>query len=121
MAKDGERAVLLDGTLVRTRRRSGRANRKNSSGKHKTHGLPFLTLADTRGRLLWISAARRGTCTEITAARYEKLCTRLRDLEPGAVAALGFVGLDDGDGNSRRSSPGSRPAAASVSPRRRRS
>ncbi|MDQ0792937.1 hypothetical protein [Streptomyces sp. B1I3] len=35
---------------------------------------------------------------EITAARYEKLCTRLRELQLGAVADLGFVGLEDGAG-----------------------
>lgn len=95
MVKDGGCVVLLDGTLIRTRRRSGRANRKNFSGKHKAHGLLFLALTDTKGRLLWISSARRGACSEITAARYDKLCARLRDLGLGAVADLGFVGLDE--------------------------
>ncbi|MQS14719.1 IS5/IS1182 family transposase [Streptomyces kaniharaensis] len=97
VAKDSGCVVLLDGTLIRTRRRTGRANRKNYSGKHKAHGLLFLALTDAKGRLLWISSARRGACSEITAARYEKLCARLRELRLGAVADLGFVGLDDGD------------------------
>lgn len=96
VAKDSGCVVLLDGTLIRTRRRSGRANRKNYSGKHKAHGLLFLALTDAKGRLLWISSARRGACSEITAARYEKLCARLRKLELAAVADLGFVGLDEG-------------------------
>jgi hypothetical protein len=96
VAKGSGCVVLLDGTLIRTRRRSGRANRKNYSGKHKAHGLLFLALTDAKGRLLWISSARRGACSEITAARYEKLCTRLRELELAAVADLGFVGLDEG-------------------------
>jgi hypothetical protein len=96
VAKDSGCVVLLDGTLIRTRRRSGRANRKNYSGKHKAHGLLFLALTDAKGRLLWISSARRGACSEITAARYEKLCARLRELELAAVADLGFVGLDEG-------------------------
>lgn len=98
VAKDSGCVVLLDGTLIRTRRRTGSANRKNYSGKHKAHGLLFLALTDPKGRLLWISSARRGACSEITAARYEKLCGRLRKLELGAVADLGFVGLDDSDG-----------------------
>ncbi|MFH9353992.1 transposase family protein [Kitasatospora sp. NPDC017646] len=96
VAKDSGCVVLLDGTLIRTRRRSGRANRKNYSGKHKAHGLLFLALTDAKGRLLWISSARRGACSEIAAARYEKLCARLREFQLGAVADLGFVGLDDG-------------------------
>jgi len=96
VAKDSGCVVLLDGTLIRTRRRSGRADRKHYSGKHKAHGLLFLALTDAKGRLLWISSARRGACSEITAARYEKLCARLRELGLGAVADLGFVGLADG-------------------------
>ncbi|MCC3769110.1 transposase family protein [Streptomyces sp. UNOC14_S4] len=95
VAKDGGCVVLLDGTLIRTRRRTGRANRKNYSGKHKAHGLLFLALTDSKGRMLWISSARRGACSEITAARYDRLCARLRELGLGAVADLGFVGLDD--------------------------
>ncbi|GAA3315503.1 hypothetical protein [Nonomuraea dietziae] len=43
--------VLLDGTLIPTRRRTGADNRKKFSGKHKRHGLRFLALTDTRGRL----------------------------------------------------------------------
>ncbi|MEU9269975.1 hypothetical protein AB0E04_31600 [Streptomyces sp. NPDC048251] len=35
--------VLLDGTLIRTRRRSGKENRKNYSGKSKCHDLLVLT------------------------------------------------------------------------------
>ncbi|MFG2846913.1 hypothetical protein ACGF12_27615 [Kitasatospora sp. NPDC048296] len=61
--------VLLDGTLIRTRRRSGRANRKNYSGKHEAHGLLFLALTDAKRRLLWNSSARRSACSEITAAQ----------------------------------------------------
>jgi hypothetical protein len=34
VAKDSGHLVLLDGTLIRTRRRTGPANRKNYSGKH---------------------------------------------------------------------------------------
>jgi hypothetical protein len=66
--KQGGEAVL-DGTLIPTRRRPGTANRKNYNGKHKKHGLLFLALTDEKGNLIWISCARRGAASEITAAR----------------------------------------------------
>lgn len=91
----GGDVVLLDGTLIRTRRRSGPENRRNYSGKHKTHGLLFLALTDERGNLAWISAARPGRASEITTARHNKICARLRKAALGALADLGFVGLDD--------------------------
>ena len=65
--KDGGEVVLLDGTLIPTRRRSGAANRTNYNGKHKKHGLLFLALTDQAGNLIWISSARRGAASEITA------------------------------------------------------
>lgn len=87
--------VLLDGTLVRTRRRTGKDNRKNFSGKHKTHGLLFLALTDERGNLIWISAANPGRSSEITTARHNKIAHHLRQAGLGALADLGFVGVDD--------------------------
>ena len=92
--KQGGEVVLLDGTLIATRRRSGTANRKNFNGKHKKHGLLFLALTDQDGNLIWISAARRGAASEITAARHDHLAARLRDAGLGALADLGFTGLD---------------------------
>lgn len=38
IGKQGGEAVLLDGTLIPTRRRTGTANRSNYNGKHKKHG-----------------------------------------------------------------------------------
>ncbi|MER5918562.1 transposase family protein [Streptomyces sp. NPDC001982] len=95
ITRKGGCVVLLDGTLVRTRRRPGTENRKNFSGKHKCHGLLFIALTDTKGRLLWTSAARPGRSSEITACRHEHLTARLREAGLGAIADLGFVGLDD--------------------------
>jgi hypothetical protein len=92
--KDGGEAVLLDGTLIPTRRRSGTANRANYNGKHKKHGLLFLALTDESGNLAWISSARRGAASEITAARHDRLADRLRTAGLGALADLGFTGLD---------------------------
>ena len=57
--KAGGEAVLLDGTLIPTRRRPGPANRKNHNGKHKKHGLLFLALTDQAGNLAWIGYAGR--------------------------------------------------------------
>jgi hypothetical protein len=85
----------LDGVLVRTRRRAGADNRKNFSGKHKAHGLLFLALTDEKGNLIWISAAKPGRSSEITAARHNKITRHLREAGLGALADLGFVGLDD--------------------------
>ena len=71
--KEGGEAVLLDGTLIPTRRRTGTANRKNYNGKHKKHGLLFLALTDQAGNLIWISSARRGAASEIRAARHDHI------------------------------------------------
>ena len=90
----GGEVVLLDGTLIRTRRRSGKANRKNYSGKHRSHGLLFLALTDERGNLIWISSARRGAASEIKAARHDHIVGHLKTAGLGALADLGFVGLD---------------------------
>ncbi|WP_327137736.1 transposase family protein [Streptomyces sp. NBC_01340] len=87
--------MLLAGTLVRTRRRIGDANRPNYSGKHKPHGLLFLGLTDERDNLVWISAARPGRSSEVTTARHNKITAKLRGAGLGALADLGFTGLDD--------------------------
>ncbi|MGW1784549.1 transposase family protein [Streptomyces sp. NPDC002143] len=86
--------VLLDGSLIRTRRRTGADNRSNYSDKHKCHGLLVIALTDDRGRLVWISAVRCGHTSEITACRYDKPTTKLRAAGLGTIADLGFVGLD---------------------------
>ncbi|TMR92580.1 transposase family protein [Nonomuraea basaltis] len=95
ITKAGGEVVLIDGTLIRTERRTGADDRKNYSGKHKTHGLLFLALTDVAGNLLWISAARPGRSSEITTARHNHIVQKLRDAGLGALADLGFVGLDD--------------------------
>ncbi|MEH0474824.1 transposase family protein [Streptomyces sp. B21-097] len=87
--------VLIDGTLIPTQRRTGKANRWNYSGKHHHHGLHFLALTDERGRLIWISAARPGRTHDITAARHDHIPAHLRAAGLGALADLGFRGLDN--------------------------
>ena len=94
--KQGGEAVLVDGTLIPTRRRTGTANRKNYNGKHKKHGLLFLALTDQAGNLIWISSACRGAASEIRAARHDHITGHLRTAGLGALADLGFTGLDPG-------------------------
>ncbi|MGW8880997.1 transposase family protein [Streptomyces mirabilis] len=96
IARKGGGAVLLDGSLIRTRRRTGTDKRPNYSGKHRCHGLLVIALTDDRGRLVWISAVRPGRTSEITACRHDKLIAHLRAAGLGAIADLGFIGLDDG-------------------------
>ncbi|WP_275562537.1 transposase family protein [Streptomyces sp. 5-6(2022)] len=89
------RAAAVWRVRRRRRRRTGADNRKNCSGKHKVHGLLFLALTDERGNLIWISAAKPGRSSEITAARHNKITGHLRAAGLGALADLGFVGLDE--------------------------
>ncbi|MGW2103709.1 transposase family protein [Streptomyces olivaceoviridis] len=96
IARSGGGVVLLDGSLIRTPRRTGTETRKNYSGKHKCHGLLVIALTDDKGRLVWVSAVRPGRTSEITACRHYKLTAHLRAAGLGAIADLGFVGLDDG-------------------------
>ncbi|MFF8029310.1 transposase family protein [Streptomyces sp. NPDC007896] len=95
VARTGGEVVLIDGTLIPTQRRTGKANRRNYSGKHHHHGLHFLVLTDERGRLIWISAARPGRTHDITAARHDHILAHLRAAGLGALADLGFRGLDN--------------------------
>lgn len=85
IARSSGEYVLIDGTPVRTRRRTGNANRRNYSGKHKVHGLLFLGIADELGNLLWISAAKSGRSSDLTAARHNHVTAKLRDAGLGAI------------------------------------
>ncbi|WP_455360197.1 transposase family protein [Streptomyces sp. SYSU K21746] len=95
VAKRGGEVVLIDGTLIATQRRTGKADRRNYSGKHRRHGLHFIALTDEIGRLLWISAARPGRTHGNTAARRDHILAHLRAAGLGALADLGFRGLDN--------------------------
>ncbi|WP_405592299.1 transposase family protein [Streptomyces sp. NBC_01092] len=87
--------VLIDGTLIPTRRRTGDADRPNYSGKRKMHGLHVLALTDERGNLIWVSAARSGRTHDVTAARHDHITSHLRTANLAAICDLGFLGLDD--------------------------
>lgn len=95
IARQGGEVVLIDCTLISTQRRTGKADRKNYSGKHRHHGLHFLALTAERGRLIWISAARPGRTHDDTAARHDHILAHLRAADLEALADLGFRGLDN--------------------------
>jgi hypothetical protein len=118
ITRAGGEVVLLDGTLIRTRRPAGKANRKNYSGKHKSHGLLFLALTDERGNLIWISSARRGAASEIKTARHDKICQHLRTAGLGVPISASSASIPTA--TTRWSSPGpSGPARRSSPPTRR--
>ncbi|MFE7795347.1 transposase family protein [Streptomyces sp. NPDC057460] len=96
IAHEGCSVVLLDGSLIPTRRRTGLPMRRRWSAKHQCHGLLVVGLTDLQGRLLWTSTACPARGSEITACRNDDLVGRLRAAGLAAIVDLGFVGLDDG-------------------------
>ncbi|MFF8316238.1 transposase family protein [Streptomyces bobili] len=78
ISRQGGETVLIDGTLIRTQRRTGKADRRNYSGKHHSLGLHFLALTDEKGRLIWISAAWPGRTHDNTAARHDHILASAR-------------------------------------------
>jgi len=88
----GQTLILADGTLIPTRRRTGKANRRNYSGKHKRHGLNIQALTDTTGRLLWLSPPLPGKTADITAARHHRLLDRLHRAGLAVMADKGYQG-----------------------------
>lgn len=84
--------VMIDGILIPTQRHTGRADRRNCSGKHRSHGLRFLALTDERGRLIRIPAARTDRTHDVTVSRHDHVLAHLR---AAGVGALGFRGLDN--------------------------
>ncbi|MFH9983986.1 transposase family protein [Streptomyces sp. NPDC017179] len=92
VVRQGGEVVLIDGTLVRTQRRTRKADRRNCSGKHRCHGLRFLSPTHENGRLIWTSAARPGRTHDNTAARHHHVLAHLRAAGLGTSADLGFRG-----------------------------
>jgi hypothetical protein len=105
IVKRGEAVVLIDGTPIPTRRRTGADDRPDYSGKRTMHGLHVLALTDEKGNLSRVSAARRGRTHDVTAARHDHITTRLREAGLGAIADLGFLGLDDDPDRYRSHQP----------------
>jgi len=94
-ARAGHPYVLLDATLIRTRRRNKHRKRQDFNGKHRHHGLLFTALVDPAGNLLWISAAKPGRTNDATAARHQRIVAALRTAGLGAIADMAYSALDD--------------------------
>jgi transposase-like protein len=94
-ARAGNEYVLLDATLIRTRRRNGKRKRADYNGKHRCHGLLFSALTDPAGNLLWISAAKPGRTNDATAARHQRIVPALRRARLGCLADMAYSALDD--------------------------
>ncbi|MFF7690181.1 transposase family protein [Streptomyces syringium] len=119
MARHGGEVALIDGTLIPTQRRTKKADRRNYSGKHRSHGLRFLALTDGRGHLIWISAARPGRTHDNTAARHDRILRRsclLRAISlaspvmtPSSTLALGSQAAGAAPGRPRADWLPSRP------------
>jgi len=82
--------VILDGTLVRIDRVA--EDRPYYSGKHKRHGVNVQILADSRGRLLWASAALPGATHDLTAARRHGVITALTKYGVACYADAAYQG-----------------------------
>jgi hypothetical protein len=89
-------------------------------------GLPFLALTGESGNLIWISPAHRGAASEIRTARHDHIPARLRAAGLGALADLGFTGLDPDPGDpviitgykstrTRKTTPAQRQANQALS------
>ncbi|MEU9979362.1 transposase family protein [Streptomyces sp. NPDC051014] len=85
-ARQGGQIVLIDGALVHAQRHTGKADRENYPGKHRHHGLLFLTPTDERGSLIRRSAARPCRTHDNTAVRHDHILTHLRAAGLGAPA-----------------------------------
>lgn len=91
----GHEYVLLDATLIHTRRRNGPRKRRDFNGKHRTHGLLFTILVDPVGNILWISPAKAGRTNDATAARHQRILHHLRQAGLGCIADMAYSALDD--------------------------
>ncbi|CAM5648805.1 hypothetical protein GCM10010261_65690 [Streptomyces pilosus] len=91
-------------------------------GKHKAHGRLCLALTDERGNLIWFSTARPRRFSDFITTRHHKIAQHLRDAGLGALAGLGFVGVDDSEQpqDGPVISLAAKPPATTASPPRRR-
>jgi hypothetical protein len=55
--------AILDGILIGTDRLSGAADRRYYAGKHRHHGVNAQVIADSAGRLTWVSPHCPAACT----------------------------------------------------------
>jgi hypothetical protein len=82
--------AILDGTLIRTDRLSGLADRRYYAGKHRSHGVNAQVIADPAGRLRWVSAALPGSTHDLTAAREHAIIDALTQADVMTFADKGY-------------------------------
>jgi DDE superfamily endonuclease len=94
LTEQGREVVLTDDALIPTQRRTGAADRPDCCGKNHRHRLHFPAPTDKKGKPIWISAAQAGRTHDATTARQDKTVEHLKAPGPGALADLGFIGVD---------------------------
>ena len=84
--------AILDGSLIRTDRLSGAADRLHYAGKHRHHGVNAQVIADPAGRLAWVSAALPGSTHDLTAAREHRIIDALAEADLMTFADKAYQG-----------------------------
>jgi len=84
--------AILDGTLIRTDRLGGTANRRYYAGKPRHHAITAQVIADCAGRLKWVSPALPGSTHDLTAARQHGIVDALADADVMTFADKGYQG-----------------------------
>lgn len=84
--------AIIDGTLIRTDRLGGTANRRYYAGKPRHHAVNVQVISDCAGRLKWVSPALPGSTHDLTAAREHTIIDALADKEVMTFADKGYQG-----------------------------
>jgi hypothetical protein len=84
--------AIVDGTLIRTDRLSGSADRRYYAGKHRHHAVNVQVIADPAGRLKWISPALPGSTHDLSAAREHTIIDALAEAQVMTFADKGYQG-----------------------------
>ncbi|MFD3531690.1 transposase family protein [Streptomyces sp. NPDC058664] len=88
--------VIVDGTLIPIDRiAADESYYSMKHRKHRKHGMNVQVIARPDGTPLWFSRATPGRTHDNTAARHDHILARLRAAGLGALADLGFRGLDN--------------------------
>ena len=95
IARSGGEAVLSTAPSCAPADAPGKPTGKNYSGKHKSTACSSSRSPTTAATCCGSPQPNRGAPSDITAARHDHITEQLRAAGLGALADLGFVGLDD--------------------------
>jgi hypothetical protein len=104
--------AILDGTVTRSDRLGGTADRRYYAGKHRHHGVNIQIIADCAGRLIWLSPALPGCTHDLTAAREHGIIDALAEAMVNDVCGQGLSGC----WRQRAYAIQAAPPAAAVAP-----